>query len=433
MQPPLSRPLLIALPLAVFALIALLPWCADRLPVASGAAQDGAEGCCEAAGEKEPAGDGCCAEEPKSDDEKPPCCPTAEEAGPSSERTVTIEEIPDVRVVDQDGVEHSFRTDLVADRTVVINFFFTTCKTICPPLTATFAKVQQELGPELGDGVRLLSISVDPTNDRPARLKRFARTFGAAEGWSFLTGEKQTIDRLLVALGSATPDKFDHTPMVLVGNLATGEWRRTYGLAPASEIAEVVRGVHARAQVGIESRLAKDYFPNRPLIDQHGTPVRFYEDLLQGRTVVLHVMFTRCTSICPPMLTNISKVAELLGDRLGERVQILSLTVDPEFDTPEKLREYSLAFGSREGWRFLTGDREDVRAVLQKLGAWVDDPEAHNAWLIVGNEATGDWRKVLATSPPMQITHLVRSILGEGDALESPSEPRELETSKSNP
>jgi len=164
------------------------------------------------------------------------------------------------------------------------------------------------------------------------------------------------------------------------------------------------------------SRDAKNYFPNRLLVDQHGESGYFYEDFLKDRMVMIHVMFTRCTSICPPMLTNLSKVCELLGERMGRDVELLSITVDPLHDTPEILLEYSKAFGAPEGWRFLTGEVSAVREVLSKLGAWVEDPESHNAWLILGNEPTGDWRKLLSNAPATQISSVVRQMLeGGGD------------------
>jgi len=151
------------------------------------------------------------------------CCDAPDPADPHSTKATTIEEIPDTVVIDQDGQRWQFRSDLLEGKTVAISFFFTTCKTVCPPLTATFRAVQQNLEKSIRDEIQLISISVDPTHDIPARLKQFSQMFDAESGWKFLTGQKQEIDRLLMALGAATPNKFDHTPMVLVGN--TGIWR----------------------------------------------------------------------------------------------------------------------------------------------------------------------------------------------------------------
>jgi cytochrome oxidase Cu insertion factor (SCO1/SenC/PrrC family) len=148
--------------------------------------------------------------------------------------------IPDTVVYNQHGQKLNFYTDLVRGKTVAINFVFTTCTTICPPLTATFRKVQQELGDRVGRDIELISVSVDPTTDVPQRLKEFSAKFKAAPGWTFVTGGKPEIDRLLSALGAATADKNDHTPMLLIGNDAAGYWTRTYGLAPAAALVKVI-------------------------------------------------------------------------------------------------------------------------------------------------------------------------------------------------
>ncbi|HEU4391351.1 MAG TPA: SCO family protein, partial [Blastocatellia bacterium] len=154
--------------------------------------------------------------------------------------------IPDIPVLDQDGRSLHFYSDLVKGKTVAINFIFTTCTTICPPLTATFRRVQQELGSKLGTDVALVSISVDPNTDVPARLKAFSAKFDARPGWTFVTGSKLEIDRLLRSLNAYVPDKIDHTPIVLVINDNVGYWTRSYGLTPAGTLVKVISEAAAR-------------------------------------------------------------------------------------------------------------------------------------------------------------------------------------------
>jgi protein SCO1/2 len=148
--------------------------------------------------------------------------------------------IPDTPVIDQAGRKLNFYTDLVRGRTVAINFIFTTCTTICPPLTATFRKVQEELGGRVGRDIELISVSVDPATDTPERLAAFSSKFKAAPGWTFVTGSKPEIDALLRALGAATGDKNDHTPMLLIGNDRTKKWTRSYGLARPAQISGLI-------------------------------------------------------------------------------------------------------------------------------------------------------------------------------------------------
>ncbi|MFY9608551.1 MAG: SCO family protein [Blastocatellia bacterium] len=170
----------------------------------------------------------------------------AEYPGKADSSTLGIR-LPNVLVQDQDGRKLNFYSDLIKGKTVAINFIFTTCTTICPPLTATFRKVQQELGERVGRDVQLISISVDPATDVPERLKTFSARFKAGPGWTFVTGDRQEISFLLKALGANVGDRNDHTPMVLVWNERANYWTRAYGLAPASALIKVITDAATRA------------------------------------------------------------------------------------------------------------------------------------------------------------------------------------------
>jgi len=148
--------------------------------------------------------------------------------------------IPDVELLDQNGKKIYFYTDLVKGQTVVINFIFTTCTTICPPLGATFARLQKELGDKVGRDVRFISVSVDPVTDTPERLKAWGEKFHAGEGWTFVTGTKPQIDELLRALGASSARREDHSPTVLIGNDVHGNWTRTYGLANTTTLVHII-------------------------------------------------------------------------------------------------------------------------------------------------------------------------------------------------
>src|SRR5262245_25654252 len=133
-----------------------------------------------------------------------PAATTADEYAFSSSQ------IPDVRILDQNGKPLSFYSDLIKGRNVAINFIFTTCTNVCPVLTATFRRVQVELEKSQSD-IKLISVSVDPTVDTPERLRDFADKFKAGPGWTFVTGEKSDIDTLLRQLGAGAGNKNDHT------------------------------------------------------------------------------------------------------------------------------------------------------------------------------------------------------------------------------
>ena len=159
--------------------------------------------------------------------------------------TPTKLNIPDTELLDQNGRKIRFYTDLVKGHTVVINYIFTTCTTICPPLGAAFARVQKQLGEKAGRDVRFISISVDPATDTPERLKAWGAKFHAGDGWTFVTGNKPQVDELLRALGASSARREDHSPTLLIGNDARGNWTRTYGLATASQLVQIINDVMA--------------------------------------------------------------------------------------------------------------------------------------------------------------------------------------------
>lgn len=164
--------------------------------------------------------------------------------------------IPDIELLDQNGRKIRFYTDLVKGQTVVINFIFTTCTTICPPLGATFARVQKELGDKVGRDVRFISISVDPATDTPERLKAWGAKFHAGDGWTFVTGNKPQVDELLNALGASTARREDHSPTILIGNDAHGAWTRTYGLANTSRLVQIINETIAGKSVNTTSEVS---------------------------------------------------------------------------------------------------------------------------------------------------------------------------------
>ena len=153
--------------------------------------------------------------------------------------------IPNSRVYDQNGKQLDFYTDLIKGKTVAINFIFTTCTASCPPLTATFRKVQQDAA-QRGLDIKLISISVDPTVDTPERLLAFAQKYKAEPGWTFVTGDKGEIDTLLKGLGVAITNKNDHTPMIMIGNDVADYWTRAYGLSSPTKLVDLISDAAGR-------------------------------------------------------------------------------------------------------------------------------------------------------------------------------------------
>jgi protein SCO1/2 len=155
--------------------------------------------------------------------------------------------VPDEPLVDQDGRALRLYSDVMKGRVVAVSFIFTTCTTICSPMTAVLARVQDRLGARLGKDVALVSITLDPEHDDPARLKAFADKFRRRPGWTFLTGEPDRVRRALRALGAKDGPKEAHAPILLVGDPAAGRWKRLSGFAPPQQIVEEIEASARRA------------------------------------------------------------------------------------------------------------------------------------------------------------------------------------------
>ena len=166
---------------------------------------------------------------------------STETAAPSAGNQL---EIPSVALLDQEGRPVDFR-DLVVGKVVAMNFVFTTCTTVCPPMGANFGKLQQLLGSRAGREIHLISVSIDPAVDTPDRLRSWSRKFGAGVGWTLVTGTKPAVNGLLKDLGVFVADKQYHSPITLLGNESAGIWQRTNGLTPATELLRQLEGLAA--------------------------------------------------------------------------------------------------------------------------------------------------------------------------------------------
>jgi len=136
------------------------------------------------------------------------------------------------------------------------------------------------------------------------------------------------------------------------------------------------------------------YFPNAPLVNQDGETLRFYDDVIKGKVVTINFMFTSCGDSCPMETAKLRKIQEMLGEHAGKDVYMYSITVDPERDTPAKLKAYMQKFNIGPGWQFLTGKKEDIDLIRKKLGMYSDEEDElsdHPITFVLGNEATGQW------------------------------------------
>jgi protein SCO1 len=162
----------------------------------------------------------------------------------------------------------------------------------------------------------------------------------------------------------------------------------------------------APAESGTEV-MRKRFFPNVPLVTHEGKQVRFYDDLLKGKIVVLNLMYASCTDVCPTITAHLVKAQKLLREVVKDQVFFYSITVKPEQDTPGKLKEYAEMHGVGRNWLFLTGEPADLERLRDRLGYRDPNPEkdkkdkaAHSGMLRYGNEPLSQWGSVQGGARP---------------------------------
>ena len=326
--------------------------------------------------------------------------------------------IPAVSLINQHGQPVNVSTELTGEGVAIVNFIFTSCQTICTPMGANFGRLQKMLDDRGDKRIRLVSITVDSQTDTPARLDRWASQFHANSRWTLLTGSTADVNKVLKAFGVYTPDKLTHSSVVVMLN-AAGESTRSDGLRPPDELAKLALGLvpasQARpTQAQTNQSPAQRYFTDTLLVDQNGVEHRFYTDLIKGKVVIINVIFTSCKNTCPMMTATFARLQDWLGARLNTDVNMISISVDPETDTPQRLKVYADSFKARPGWFFLTGNKENVATVLRKLGQYVELKEDHANIFLIGNDRTGLWKKAFGMAATEKVIETLDSVLRDG-------------------
>jgi protein SCO1/2 len=150
-------------------------------------------------------------------------------------RTLENYDVPDVTLINQDGIKMNLRKLLTSDGPILVDFVYTTCTTICPVLSVNFANFQKTIIGEHGTA-RLVSISIDPEFDTPRAMKAYLKRYHAQPGWDYVTGTRDDISRVLKAFKVFTQDKMDHYPVILLKSPVDTRWVRVNGLVGTSEL-----------------------------------------------------------------------------------------------------------------------------------------------------------------------------------------------------
>lgn len=142
--------------------------------------------------------------------------------------------VPPVRLVRQDGRQVALGEELDTHGPVLLAFIYTSCTAVCPVTSQVLAKVQEKLG-ENRDGVRIISVSIDPDFDTPARLRDYAKTFGAGPAWQHYTGSRRDSVAVQKAFRAYYGDKMNHQPALFVRQAHSDQWSRIDGF-PAADM-----------------------------------------------------------------------------------------------------------------------------------------------------------------------------------------------------
>jgi protein SCO1 len=157
------------------------------------------------------------------------------------------------------------------------------------------------------------------------------------------------------------------------------------------------------------------HLPNVELITQDSKKVRFYDDLVKDRRVVIQFMFARCKDVCPIITHHLAEVQRLLKGRVGTDIFFYSITLSPEEDTPRDLKAFAKMHGVGPGWTFLTGKPDDILLLRKSLGFFYNDPKEdadrnnHSGMIMVGTEPLMRWAMCPGGSDPDWIATVIRT------------------------
>jgi len=159
---------------------------------------------------------------------------------------------------------------------------------------------------------------------------------------------------------------------------------------------------------------ARNYFSNLEVIDQDGQTLRFYDDLLKDKVVVINFIFTNCQGACPLMTQNLTMVRDMLGVTLGQEIHFVSISIDPIRDTPAAMKEFAEThYADQDGWRFVTGNQDNLEYIVKKLGQYSEEVEAHSTLLLAANVRTAHWTKIPPNVPPNGVVQRLRTLIEE--------------------
>ena len=149
---------------------------------------------------------------------------------------------------------------------------------------------------------------------------------------------------------------------------------------------------------------AQPRIPDVACLDQNGKKLRFHTDLVKGKVVVISFIFTSCTYMCTIVGEGVARLQAALGERVGRDVHLVSVSIDPVTDTPEKLKAWAARLRAKDGgWTLVTGEKAEMDRLLKVLTGGASGPRTHSPLLLIGNEAKNVWTEAYASENPAKI------------------------------
>ena len=184
-------------------------------------------------------------------------------------------------------------------------------------------------------------------------------------------------------------------------------------VAPADTVDSTAVAVGPTNDAAAEEK-ARKFFTDLEVIDQNGNRQRFYSDVLKGRVVLVSFIFTNCEYACPMLAQKLKQTRAVMAESIKDDVWFVSISVDPERDTPEAMKNFAEKQGVDESrWIFLTGDKQNLETIVRKLGQYTPDVEAHTTLMLAGNTKTRHWTRVMPMLQPPDIAQKMRDLVEE--------------------
>jgi len=161
--------------------------------------------------------------------------------------------------------------------------------------------------------------------------------------------------------------------------------------------------------------------PNVLLLNEQGEEIAVFDDLIKNKIVIMNTIFTTCTTVCPVMGVQFARLQKVLQrqfgtEKLAQDILLVSVSIDPINDTPQRLHAWKEKFHGGPGWTLLTGPKSDVDELLKAAGLFTPDPEEHTPITLVGSAKQNQWVRVSGLGPLDQIVKLVSRLITANDS-----------------